>query len=188
MTTQTHKIEKESGQKLGFPSPKTSLFAKKDTPTLQKRLVCKPNKACFGSRKRLNAQQTRLVFHILHAFPNTHRRPHQTETTQTQCITPNRPFLNKTIQDSSSCLTLLFSAITNLRFSTNIRQEIVHKTTRLAPYAHILCAQMKQKAEQKPKASVIFSYQGIGFTQSFSYFSIGYSKFFHNFAEIICTK
>ena len=129
-----------------------------------------------------------LFFTLFTLFPIRITDHTKTEIAQIQRITPKRPFLNETFQDSSSCLALLFSAITNLRFSTNTRQEIVHKTTRLVPYAHILKTQMKQKAEQKPKASVIFSCQGIGFTQSFSYFSIGYSKFFHNFAEIICTK
>lgn len=129
-----------------------------------------------------------LFFTLFTLFPIRITDHTKTEIAQIQRITPKRPFLNETIQDSSSCLALLFSAITNLRFSTNIRQEIVHKTTRLAPYAHILKAQMKQKAEQKPKASVAFSCKGFGIAQSFSYFSIGYSKFFHNFAEIICTK
>lgn len=162
--------------------------AKKHDLAPQGRLVCTAKGTCSGIRKALITQQTRLVFHVIHIDTDSTHRQSSTETAINQRITPNRPFSSKTFHDTVSCPAPPFSAIRNPHSKANIRQEKSRKTALSAPHTRLLEAQTRRKVGPTPKASVAFSCKGFGIAQSFSYFSIGYSKFFHNFAEIICTK
>lgn len=152
---------------------KACLHRKRNLFRLQKSLDYTTNKACFPHYSHDPRHDHSAKQHGNHSKPAHYHKP----SIFKQDL-PRHRFLPGTTILSNQKPT----------FQSKYKTRKPRKTALSAPHTRLLEAQTRQKAGPTLKASVAFSCKGFGITQSFSYFSIGYSKFFHNFAEIICTK